>query len=140
MKKTNLLTPILNSLPISHLIPRRLQRLYFSVLEAYGFKEAPASEQLIIEQIAWTYAKLQDCRDSGRLFGVDVARLEHDGKPVTTLADKQAKQAEYELVPSLQASLLKLIAALRDSKKSPKMEDPNEIARLFGAYARSESD
>jgi predicted phage-related endonuclease len=110
--------------------------LYFSVLDAYSFKDVSPSEQIIIEQISWSYCKLQDLRDTGRLFSANISTLDDEGKDIITMADKAAKQEEYALVPALQSQLIKLISALRETQKVASKEDPHDLAALFGQYAR----
>lgn len=136
MKKSDVTTGILSQVVISRSIPPRLQRLYFQILAELKYKELDTENQLIADQIAYTFCKIKDVQDMRYLYGMRLD-LPRNGEAVNSMAERREKMKELELLPALQKQLITWIQALRAGKNKTTGEDPTQqITEELSKYAR----
>lgn len=126
-------TGVVSRMNIGRLIPRRLQALYFQVLEDFGYSDATPDQKTIIHQIGWTMCKINDVQDGGYLYGKRMS-LPIDGDKVLSLQDCKDKLNELELLPALQRQLIGWITAFREGRKKAGSSDSHEISKALQAF------
>ncbi len=132
-------TGVISRISICRQIPKRHQPLYYQILSDFNYTNAEPEDQILVDQIGWTFCKLKDVQDFRYLYGVQLD-LPDKGQQIHTMNERIEKQKELELIPMLQKSLMGWIQCLRDGCRKNPTPETNELGKVLSTLANSTTD